>query len=290
MVFASPALGLSTLPDSFPKLIPQGYIEDGMGIIKEIPSHIKRPELLNSFIAGTLKEQIKAEQIMCWYRPQGGSGTLETLVSEALDICARQRSRTRKRWLKIFFVLDPATTENWFLLAPEKRETMETRCNAVVSPKLWNEDGIRHRLDHLDKLPAPEVCRAIMDATGGWPFLLDHFFDTFDHESNLSGPARNFKRELLEKGSTLCGSFLNAISLCGLPGTTEVFTVFSEMGAVDEGDLTQIFQLIEPGSGKKPTQGEVLRVIDYFRRFRILRTCGVQVRLDDMVKRLHGIA
>ena len=289
MVFASLALGLSNLADAFLMLIPQGYIEEGIGVIQDIPDNIRIPAMLSDFVTATLKKHSNAEQIIFLFRPKGGAVFLEKIVSEALSICARQQNRTSNRMIKILFILDSETTENWMLLAPEKRDDLETKCDAVLSPKLWNVEGIRHRLDQEDKLSAPEVCRAIMDATGGWTYLLDDLFNFYDQESNLSEAAREFKRKLFEKGSEHYGSFLKAVSLCGLPGTIEVFNVFNAMGSVDECDLPDLYQLIETENAKRPTQEDVMRVIEYFRRFRILQISGTKVQLDGMVKKMHGI-
>ncbi len=80
-----------------------------------------------------------------------------------------------------------------------------------------------------------------------------------------------------------------AISLGTLPGTG-VLSAFSDMGMVEEHDVPELYKLIEPGKGKNLTKEDVLRVIEYFHRFRILRSSGSQVRLaDDTVKRLYGI-
>ena len=179
--------------------------------------------------------------------------------------------------------------ENWFLLDVEERDALEAKCDAVISPKLWNEDGVRNRLEQLDKLSSPEACREIVGATGGWPILLNDLFLAASEESNLSGSAKELGKGITKPSSTKRASFLNAISIGTLPGALEVFNLFQDMESVEESDLSDLHQLLGPESGNGLSRDETLRVVDYFRRVRILHSMGDHIVLDPVVKRVHGV-
>ncbi len=194
IVFASLALGLDHLNDAFQKLIPQGYEgQDGsVGIIELFPGLIRSPESLNDFVSRTLNKYTKAEQILCPCTLQGSPDTMRTVVAEAKH-CLRHRTKTRRRWIKIIFVLAPPAVDNWFLIDIGERESIENRCDAVLSPKLWNEIGIRNRLDQLDS-NSPRRYVEQFRRNRGWPFLLDHLFKTAEKE-NPSEPSEQLKRK-----------------------------------------------------------------------------------------------
>ena len=73
----------------------------------------------------------------------------------------------------------------------------------------------------------PEVCEKIYEATGGWPILLDRLLSSAANENNLTSPALEFKEKLLEDGSEIKRSFINAISIGGLKATPQVSKCFA---------------------------------------------------------------
>ncbi|ABK16484.1 hypothetical protein [Syntrophobacter fumaroxidans] len=290
ILFTSPALGLDLIANALSRLVPKGYLEEGLGISQEIPSRIKSPETLSDYLSTLLKPSQKAEQFIFQFRPQCGAEALKALVGGCLEFCVKHRQRTSRRWCKIIFVFDPATAENWFAMNSEERDELETRCDAVVSPKLWSEDGIRNRLEQLDKLSSPEVSREIIRATGGWPILVDHLFQTSAKENNLAIPAAEMMKELSGVGSTLRGDFLNRISIGTLPGVLEVLKVFHEIGTIAESDLSDLHLLLDAEGDRGRAREDTLRAVDYLKRMRILHSAADGTVLDRVVKNLHWIA
>lgn len=283
IVFCSPALGLANLPEAIKKLIPAAYIEEGIGVIADLSDSAADPDSLRKSMTNLLQSNPKAEQLIAFIRPVGSSEALEALVSESLDFCARHKSRTSRRWCRAIFVLEPEIAENWFRISEAKREELEARCDAVISPRLWTDAGIRNRLDQLDKLSSPEVCQAIKESTGGWHMLVDELIGHTGGESNLIGHAVQMAHKLAQRGSELGARFLRSTGLGALEGAQQVFNLFLTEESVPESLLLDLHELIEPA---RLCKEETQRTVSYLRRFRILYSTAEDIRMDPIIKNL----
>ena len=95
--------------------------------------------------------------------------------------CRRNRS---VRWLILF---DPESTERWVQLPKPKREKAETLADAIFLD-LWKEEMVGRFLSDSDLVGSPQVISAVMEATGGWPFLLERFWKLLQHSKQLGIP------------------------------------------------------------------------------------------------------
>ena len=175
LVFASDATGLAHLKAAFRRFIPADLAET-KGDYQEIPSTALSGTGLQQWLKRYLDEHSNYERLILYCSFQGTQvNPLET-VRIARKVC-QQHERSKKRWMRILFVFDPESTRNWLSLSHQQRQEIENQVDVVTFPRRWNLLGIRQRLRQQDKIDSDEVCRTVLEATGGWPSLLDVLFE-----------------------------------------------------------------------------------------------------------------
>ena len=78
--------------------------------------------------------------------------------------------------MNVVFSLNPVSAWAWLRLPLDRRTEIEDRAGRLITPRRWDKQGIKQRLEQATMMDSPEVCQKVLDATGGWPFLLDDLF------------------------------------------------------------------------------------------------------------------
>jgi hypothetical protein len=116
----------------------------------------------------------------------------------------------------VFFVFDPDAAWEWCRMSEERRAAVEERigAGAVISPRRWNLLGVAQRLRQRELLDTKQVCEGILEATGGWPWLLDHVFQQFDAGADPREVGEMMGAALAPDG-TLTQNFRKALGVNG---------------------------------------------------------------------------
>ena len=211
LVCASEATGLSTLPSAFGRYVSGDSAE---GIYAEIPSDIMDGDSLNRWLDKHLQTHKGRERLVVCYRPPDKArDNLGSLADCALKFCRRHQSRSGERWLRILFLFDPLTTWAWLSLPEQQREKLENLTDAVARPHLWNLSGVRQRLSQHNKMDSEEVCRFVLEATGGWPLLLGELFRRCGTEDDPRPSAKAIGEEVARSDSALGRQFRASLGL-----------------------------------------------------------------------------
>lgn len=224
LIFASQALGLDALPQTFAHFVPRDGSE-ALGAVIELPGGAWPGASLRDWLERSASRHESCERLVVHHRV----GALQPeqiahLVREADAFCQRLNQRRRARWMRVLFLFDPAALLAWLALPTDVRAQLENRVDAVEAPRRWNEIGVRQRLDQGEAMDSPEVCRAILDATGGWPTLLDALFETVRPQSDPRPEAQAFAQQLRAPGSPLRAQFRMALGLEASPAVARVLT------------------------------------------------------------------
>ena len=207
LVCASEAAGLPMLQRAFKR-----YVSTELNT--EIPKDVIDSEKLNDWLDKYLQTHKGHERLVVCYRPPDKArDSLESLVKVALDFCRRRRSRTGQKWLRVLFLFDPPTTWAWLSMPQERRENLENRADAVVWPHRWNLSGVRQRLAQHNKLDSEEICRFVLNETGGWPLLLDTLFKRCGAKDDPRSFAKAIGEELVRSDSVLGEQFRASLGL-----------------------------------------------------------------------------
>jgi len=76
------------------------------------------------------------------------------------------------RWL---IYLDPAQTVRWFDASSEDRSRVQSLLSAEAAIGKWSSEMVGYFLSSLEKSASVQAVTSTMEATGGWPCLMDRF-------------------------------------------------------------------------------------------------------------------
>lgn len=283
IIFASPALGIDYLPDALRRIIPQDLLDTGVGVFDEIPSGLHTHDDLFEHLSASIKRSQKGEQFVSLLRPSCNVERLKKLLNIVFGFCDQKRKRIKKGWMKIIFILGPEMVENWIQIDGDERERIENKCDAAITPRLWNEIGISQRLNQLNKLSSPEVSEAVARSTGGWPLLLDYLFHNYKNNNNLTEPAKALENELLKSDTKVRNDFLYAVSIGGLPATTPILNEFIKEKTIPKDVVEDLRDVMDDSDSSGITKDDVHRSILYLKRLQILHSVGDDVKIDPII-------
>lgn len=214
LVFASDATGWRELPravENFARRDSRDSVDSSCAVLS-VPSRVRDGESLHQWLSTTFDAATSCERTITYYRLTDESeDVISTLVQSGLDFCARQRKQNR--WLRLIFLFGSRATSTWVSLPEETRGAMETRADTTTHVRLWDLSGIRQRLAQTEKDDKDDVCRTVLECTGGWPYLLDTLFERSANDKNPSTCALQMREELLDPTSRLRQDFYVALGL-----------------------------------------------------------------------------
>jgi hypothetical protein len=208
LIFGSPAAGVRRINDALRRLVPEGT-----GAWREIRVVARSGEAIQQQLGKFTRENLEASFLVAYRELDGNPDELVDQVLAAVRYCQQMRARA----LRVFFVLEPQVAWQWFQLPPENRQDIEDRLDAIIALKRWDRTGIRQRLE-MDPWNRNEVIVTdwLLDKayniTGGWPVLLDEFFQRQDGPDPGSA-LDEFRRELDQPDSELQRLMLKNLSL-----------------------------------------------------------------------------
>ena len=263
LVFASEALGLSHIEAAFQRFIPSDPLA-AKGSCEEIPSTELDSTRLERWLRAYLASHKNSERLILWGSFRETNAALLETVKVAHKVC-QAHQRSKKRWMRLLFVFDPGAAWNWLSLPRRQREEIEEQADVVTFPQRWNPLGIRQRLIQHDQMASDEVCRTVLETTGGWPWLLDILLK----RSNVYDPrsaAKTLEQELREPDSQTFRGFKLSLGLHDTARTIleSIKTTLQEDG---QGVPVDLVAALEDVDGSPIlSQNEYHSVIEYLRR------------------------
>lgn len=211
LIFSSEALGLELIPQAVCRFIPRDFPSD-LADCSEIPATITHGTLLSPWVHNYLEKHVHKERLIL-YRILSGSSEedLASLISAAISFC-RSHQKSRKRWLRIFFIFSPQAAWRW--LSSAEYERWENAADALVITQRWNAVGVRQRLEQTGKQDTEEIVRQVLEVTGGWPLLVDELFDRCGERDNPIPESTKLTAELMDPENPLHCRFKASLGIC----------------------------------------------------------------------------
>ena len=207
LVFASDSLGLSHIEAAFQRFIPAD-LPANKGSCQEIPPEALSSTMLVPWLSEYLDAHKASEQLILW----GSFRETNTHLLETVKAAHREIGRLRTRWVRLLFVFNPGATWNWLSLPPLGHKDIEKQVDVVISPRRWDFSGIHQRLIQQNKMASKDKCRAVLETTGGWPWLLDDLLGRV--EADDPGPATQILEQALrDPASQLSREFTSSLGL-----------------------------------------------------------------------------
>jgi len=281
LVFASSAQGAALLQQAFRRLAPE--TPEGEMLWHDAPVWIIDGEAFCQWMAAKIEASGRAKRVLFSYQlARRRAQELERFVQQVLEFSARRRSAPSVRVLLVF---DAPSTWAWLSLPDSVRQDLEDRSDAVVSPQQWNRIGLQRRLEEQDRLASEQVCQAVLEATGGWPMLLDNLFDRCGTHSDVRPDAEAISRELSDPASELATSFRQALGLDNNDVVERVLQFIAQ-----EGEVTT--DLVTPTlvGGEPPlTEEECWRATEFLVRMGCVSRRADAVVADRIVAKVLGL-
>lgn len=291
LVFASEALGLNQLigneKESNVFSSWESRDEGDLGLkTRRIPDDIHAPNI-SKWLAEYYSQNKANRKLICYQYVDNNGTDIDERLRIATDFCAK-RSRSKTRMLRVIFVLSPPAIYQWFLLPTEDRDEIANKLDASVPPVCWNETGLKLRLEHLE---LPSSVTQVIEATGGWPWLLDHLFDEhFNKEKSsrdLSKQLDVIKSSLQDRSSSLYESFLDSFGLGGdeLP-LKKIFQFICEHDIQDTEDLVEFIEIMYTDLQPRPEQIDA--TVQTFKHLGLVKINATSLEVDPFIQRVYG--
>lgn len=208
LIFGSPALGIRSLNRALKCLMPEG-----LGAWCEVRIAARNANAIHQQLSSFVHDNPSASFLVAYRELDGTPEELAEQVLAAVHYCQQIRSRT----LRVCFEMDSSTAWQWFQLPKENREKIEKRASVIVTLRRWDHLGIKQRLEMElwnggEVIVTDHVVNKVLDVTGGWPFLLDEFFQRKDRQDHLTALGE-FRRNLHDTSSLLSQDFIKSLGL-----------------------------------------------------------------------------
>jgi hypothetical protein len=289
LVFASEALGAASLPEVFARFIPSDAPEHSPNACVEIPSAVNEAESLKSWLDDFLATKEMGIQpaafrrYVVYQRVDPDAPHVRDLVKAAADFCRDHPKESRV--LRIIFVLDPQATWKWLALPYEARKELEGRLDIATYPRLWNLTGVRQRLSQLNMLYSDDVCKQVLQETGGWHLLLDELFSKCAEQEHQEDPRPclpEFQKKLNSPDSEVRRRFRGGLGIEEGAASWQVLKLIDDFGNLSPEDLQpdSLREFVPLG------EDECAQAVDYLQRMNCLEVNVTPVRIDPTVRRV----
>ena len=172
LVFGTPVLGQDVLDRALKRIggrkIPDQELTKVQQTCRWLDAYARQPR--------------GADQSLAYGQLKGTGGNMAQCVWHVWNMCETVK-QGRRRPLKVVFILNLAATRSWLKVAADQRTDRENRADLVYLRR-WDEVGIQQRLSQAEKMDSPEVCQKVLEATGGWPLLLDALLQRCGDDTN----------------------------------------------------------------------------------------------------------
>ncbi len=274
LVFGSQALGLNVLDQALKRM-------DGSEIPAQELTQAKRTcEWLDSHA----RKQQGIEQVLVYGRLGGPGGDMVQCVWEVSKKC-KEFNKNRRRPLQVVFVLNPETAWTWLRLAADQGTDREAWADPIYLRR-WDEVGIKQLLSQAGKLDSPEVCQKVLEATGGWPFLLNELLCRCSTADDPRPCAKILVEELNRPKSELGAKLLQKAGLTHQAEILRVLQTLVEYGKVSEEDLEDLGGLVESDPPIIPDNCKT--AMEFLHRLECVEKEDGEYRVEPVLARIVG--
>jgi hypothetical protein len=283
LVFASPALGGGSIQAALERLVPSEAVPPaGFALI---PAGITGEAEMHRWLQTYVSENRAYERIFTCQFVATAHGSLEARIRGALRFCEEREKKPKGQRTRVAFVLSPEATWAWLSLPRVARDEMERLADAAIAPHCWDVAGVRQRAEQHELLGTERVGRDVLDATGGWPLLLDQVFDRCNRGGDPREAAGLLQKHLQEPRNTVRTQFLEALGVQGQAPVWQILNLVNTLGKCDRETLVEMAEEASVSRAQGPVAVEFLLRLGCLRRD--LDEAGQEnVDVDPIVRQL----
>ena len=274
LIFGSQALGLDQIDQA---------LKRGGG--NEIPAReLTQTNRTCAWLDSHARKQQGIEQVLVYGRLKGTGGDMAQCVWKVLEMC-KDFNQRRRRPLQVVFILNPEATWSWLKLSEAQRIDRENRADPIYLLR-WDEVGIQQRLSQADKMDQSPVCQKVLEATGGWPFLLDDLL----HRCGDDDDPRPYAEIIVEETCLKSELGSKLLQQAGLDPQTTPFRILQtlrECDKISDADIETLGDLVE---GDPPLTPEDCKVaMEFLDRLGCLEKRNGEYSVESVLGRVVGL-
>ncbi|GAW94363.1 hypothetical protein [Calderihabitans maritimus] len=258
LIFGSRALGVDEVPSNLKLLIESGSCEENqLHTCRELsPEYVTSEQILkylrslaNGSRAGRILEYTFAEDLTL----KGVS--VSEFVGSACTVLSRPNRRGRIVRLAVLFT--PGSIQSWFLENDNCWNEIEDRVDVTVNLKRWDGIMVQRFLSDLEIPCTQRIANSIIEATGGWPWLLRKLWRIMGigrkrRVINPTDAVELLKDELEDNKENICVDFVSALGIEDVTCGKELLALVKDMkpikweeieDAVEVSDLDELNKL-----------------------------------------------
>ena len=274
LIFGSKALGLNVLGQALKR----------MGGSEIPPQELTHVDRTCAWLDSHARKQQGIEQVLAYGRLGGTGGDMVKCVWKVSEMC-KDFSQRRRRPLQVVFILNPETSWTWLKLPSNKIHDLENRTDPIYLRR-WNEEGIKQRLSQAEKLDSDEVCQKVMEATGGWPFLLDELLDRCGIADDPRNCVKTLVDEMDSPKSELRATSLQQVGLNFQPEAVRVLQTVVGYGKVPEEDIEALESLVD---GDPPlTPDNCKMIVEFLLRLGCIEKIDGDYRVEPVIAKIFS--
>lgn len=243
-VFGSEALGFAALQNAVHRLVarPEQPASDG-GLVT-VPADCLSVRSLQAFLEKRLSGRETGRFIIYMDGSQllSFAEHVSRVITELTVFLKRRRSR--KRSIHAIVGFDAPSTAKWCLRTSADRLADEDRVDVATNANTWGPEMVERFLVRHGMMSTKTIAQTLMEATGGWPFLIWELFAELQraHGDALANvDPRNAAKAVASRVSSTSEEserFLNAVGLQYIPEARPILNVVCEFETVNLSDLT----------------------------------------------------
>ena len=272
LVFGSDALGLEVLSQALRRLCgDQG---------RAIPMDLSiQPDRMVAWLEKYAVRRKRTELTYGWLN--GGADQMAQCVESVLDMC-RVFNRKRRRPLQVVFVMNVDAALTWMKMEERTRKRLEDRSDLLCLHR-WDEVGIHQRLSSAEKLDIPEVCEAVLHATGGWPAVLDELLLRCGADLDSRPHADTLVEDICKPQSPFGERLMTDCGVGPRDGSVgRVLRAIAEYDGVGEDDVGSLPSLID----RKLSDDDCRAALSYLERIGCVERSGGRFRAEAILSRV----
>jgi len=222
VITASEALGLLRLEETFSKVLAKSEIDNHNNGLVIIPKSIHNSNDMYDWLRESIRKKDNLPGLIvtaCQFVDSYTKG-LDDNIQSAQKFISDNKKKLSKKGLRVYFIVNPETYWNWMLSDSNIGNELEAN-GSFTALSRWNETGVTHMLERIEKLYNKDVSKKVLTASGGWPVLLEKIIQKVGDETDPRGVANDLYNDLT-KNNNLQNDFIKGT---GVMVSTEVIEV-----------------------------------------------------------------
>lgn len=264
IVLGSRALNLDRVQASLEELARQAAIGwEPRIVVRALPQDATDIGSVREYLTQASRSELKEGlvTVCAWSDHPAFRGRSLTATVRELDGWLRSRG-ARRTWARLVLLFKPKDIYDWMMAQGATAPERIAEGDGIVVLRRWSHAVTKTALADLELTATDTTTGRVLEATGGWPLLLDWVLDRAQPAEgrNAAGAgldeiAGQLEAALAQGAGGLSEAFVRALGVGEVPYGLELFRLLSGLGPISESDIVAAAEVLaEESSGRLSPQ------------------------------------